>query len=153
MKTTIIRTNIIVSTDGACSGNPGPGGYAAILRFGEHEKIITGFNEKTTNNRMELTALIEAAKSLKKPCNILVRTDSKYVCTGIANAKEWEANGWKTKSGARCANHDLWQILAQVKTEGNHRFQYVYVPGHSGDNDNELCDKLARDEIRTHKEL
>lgn len=151
MKSTVIKKNIIVSTDGACSGNPGPGGYAAILRFGEHEKVITGYEPDTTNNKMELMALIEATKALKMPCNILVRTDSKYVYTGIQNAKEWQANGWKTKSGAKCANYELWQMLAEVKEAGDHKFQCLHIAGHSGDEDNERCDKLAREQIRMHK--
>ena len=142
------RMNIIISTDGACSCNPGPGGYAAVLRYGERMKEISGYEPQTTNNRMELRAIIEAVKILKKPCNIIVRTDSKYVCTGMANSKEWCKNGWKTKSGARCANYDMWQELTAIGAKGHHKFQGLYVEGHSGDKDNERCDFLAKEQIR-----
>lgn len=140
----MVRMNIVISTDGSCTGNPGPGGYAAILRFGEHVKEVCGHEDKTTNNRMELRAVIEAVKVLKKPCDITIRTDSKYVCTGIANAKEWCQRGWRTKSGARCANHDMWQILHDLGKEGHHHYRYEKVKGHSGDPDNERCDILAK---------
>lgn len=145
------RMNIIISTDGACSGNPGPGGYCGILRFGEHEKTVVGYEEKTTNNRMELRAVIEAVKVLKKPCNIVIRTDSMYICNGIACAKERSQNGWRTKTGARCANSDLWQELNDLGKAGKHRFQYLHVDGHSGDKDNEECDRLAKEQIKLHK--
>jgi len=145
------RTQIIISTDGACSGNPGPGGYAAILRFGNHVKTVVGYAEQTTNNRMELKAVIEAVKSLKKPCVITVQTDSQYICNGIANAKERQENGWRTKTGARCANFDMWQELADLKKAGKHRFQYLYVKGHSGHPDNEECDRLAKEQIALNR--
>ena len=145
------RKTVVISTDGACSGNPGPGGYAGILRFGEHEKVVTGYVDKTTNNRMELTAVIEAVKLLKKPCIVVIRTDSQYICNGIANAKERSQNGWRTKTGARCANPDLWQELNELGRAGKHRFQYLHVDGHSGDRDNEECDRLAKEQIRLHR--
>lgn len=142
------RMDVIISTDGACSGNPGPGGYAAILRFGQLSKEIVGSDPRTTNNRMELKAVIEAVKVLKKPCNVVIRTDSQYICNGIACAKERSQNGWKTKTGARCANAEMWQELTDLGRTGKHHFQYVYVKGHSGDSDNERCDMLAKQQIR-----
>lgn len=147
---TIERLDVTISTDGACSGNPGPGGYAAILRFGSHEKVVRGFEKQTTNNRMELRAVIEATRALKKPCNIVVRTDSQYVCTGLANIKDWYKNNWHTKSGARCANYDLWQELTEVKAAGKHKFQFVHVKGHDTDRDNNRCDWIAKEQIQLH---
>lgn len=145
------RTKIIISTDGACSGNPGPGGYAAILRFGQNTKEIAGYEAHTTNNRMELRAVVESVKILKKPCDIIIRTDSMYICNGIACAKERSENGWRTKSGARCVNSDLWKELHELGRTGHHRFQYLHVEGHSGDEDNEACDRLAKTQIKLHK--
>ena len=145
------RFNIIISTDGACSCNPGPGGYAAVLRFGEHKKEIVGYEPRTTNNKMELRAVIEAAKALKKPSNVVFRVDSKYICTGMANAKEWCKNGWRTKSGAKCANVELWQELFEVGKVGKHKFQALWVKGHDGDADNDRCDFLAKEQIRIHQ--
>lgn len=142
------RMNVVISTDGACKGNPGPGGYAAILRFGEHSKEVVGSEPRTTNNRMELKAVIEAVRILKKPCHVIIRTDSQYICNGIACAKEREQNGWKTKTGARCANAEMWQELTNIGREGKHRFEYLYVKGHSGDKDNERCDALAKAQIK-----
>lgn len=145
------RFEVTISTDGACSGNPGPGGYAAIIRFGEHVKTVTGNAERTTNNKMELMAVIEGVKALKKPCKVTIRTDSQYICNGIACAKERSENGWRTKTGAKCANAELWQELANLRESGNHRFQYIKVDGHSGDPDNEECDRLAKEQIKLFK--
>jgi len=144
------RKQIVISTDGACSGNPGPGGYAAKLRFGEHIKEIAGFESQTTNNRMELRAVIEGMLILKAPCSITIRTDSQIVCNAIANLEEMPAKGWKTKTGARRANCDLLQQMLKVKHDGNHELFYQYVKGHNGDEDNERCDFLATEQIRLH---
>lgn len=144
------RTNIVIATDGACSGNPGPGGYAAKLRFGENWKEISGFESRTTNNRMEIRACIEGVRILKKPCKIKVRTDSQILCNAIANLDKRASNGWRTKTGAKCANIDLLQQLYTLKTEGDHEIFYEYVEGHSGDPDNERCDELAKEQIRLH---
>lgn len=145
------RMQVVISTDGACSGNPGPGGYAGILRFGPHTKTVVGYEDRTTNNRMELKAVIEAVRILKKPCVVTVQTDSQYICNGIANAKEREENGWRTKTGARCANFEMWQELAALKRAGKHKFQYLYVKGHSGHPDNEECDRLAKEQIALNR--
>lgn len=136
--------NVVISTDGACSGNPGPGGYAAVLRFGPHFKEISGYESQTTNNRMELRAVIESIKVLKKPCTITIRTDSQIVCNAIDNLDAMPATGWKTKTGARRANCDLLQQLYKVKHDGNHTLVFEKVKGHDGDPDNERCDELAR---------
>lgn len=144
------RTSIVMATDGACSGNPGPGGYAAKLRFGENWKEISGYESRTTNNRMEIRACVEGIRILKKPCNVKVRTDSQVLCNAIANLDKRANNGWKTKTGAKCSNIDLLQQLYNLKKDGNHEIFYEYVPGHSGDPDNERCDELAKEEIRLH---
>lgn len=144
------KMNIIISTDGACSGNPGPGGYAAILRFGEHKKEIAGFESRTTNNRMEMRACIEAMALLKKPCSITVRTDSQILINALVNLDAGPASGWKTKTGARRANCDLLQRLYTLKHNGDHEIYYQYIEGHSGDPDNERCDQLAKEQIRLH---
>ena len=142
------RFDVIISTDGSCEGNPGPGGWAAIIKFGKHEKVVSGYKKLTTNNEMELTALVESVRCLTKPCNIIVRTDSQYVCTGLSNAQDWMSRGWRTKTGARCANQDLWQELKTLEDKGKHSFQFIKVKGHAGDPDNERCDELAKAAIR-----
>lgn len=143
---------VIMSTDGACSGNPGPGGYGVVLRMGEITKELAGYVEtRTTNNRMELLAVLKGVEALKKPCNIVIRTDSQFVCNGIACAKERSTNGWRTKTGAKCANFDLWEKLTEVGRKNGHRFRYEYVKGHSGDEDNERANFLAQEQIRINK--
>ena len=138
---------VTIITDGACSGNPGPGGFAAIVRCGSKELEVTGYNPNTTNNRMELTAVVAAMSILKKPCDITIKTDSQYVCTGIALKGEWQQRGWKTKTGAACANKDLWQILAKLEDERGHHIVYEKVAGHAGIEDNERCDQMAKAQI------
>ena len=145
-----MRTNIIMATDGACSHNPGPGGYAAILRFGEAKKEIVGYEPKATNNSMELKAVVEGVRQLNRPCNIVVQTDSHYVCTGIANAPIWAKNGWKLTSGQIPKNIELWKELQALAAKGNHTLHYEYVKGHSGNPDNERCDQLAKEQIKLH---
>lgn len=144
------RLNVVISTDGACSGNPGPGAYAARLHCGQNIKEISGFESQTTNNRMELRAVVEGMMILKKPCDVLIRTDSQVVCNAIANLETRSQNGWKTKTGARCANVDLLQQLHKIKHTGDHEIRYQYVKGHDGDEDNERCDFLAKEQIRMH---
>lgn len=144
------KPNVIISTDGACSGNPGPGGYAAKLRFGQNAKEVAGFESQTTNSRMELRAVIEGMLVLKKPCSITIRTDSQMVCNAIANLEEMPAKGWMTKTGARRANCDLLQQMLKVKHDGNHDLFYQHIKGHDGDPDNERCDVLAKEQIQIH---
>ena len=129
-------------TDGACSGNPGPGGWGAILRFGERTKELSGGEASTTNNRMELTAAIEALNALTEPCHVLMHTDSKYVMDGISGwIKGWKRNGWKTADKKPVKNAELWQRLDALRTL--HTVHWRWVKGHSGDAGNERADALA----------
>jgi len=150
------RIDVTISTDGACKNNnkkmQSPGGHAARLRIGTHIKEVAGFSKQSTNNREELLGMIIGVQALKKPCNILFRLDSKYGCTGLSNMRTWYRNGWKTKAGKPVSNSDLWQLLAEEGIKGRHKYRFEYVPGHSGDEDNERCDYLAKEQIRLHTE-
>lgn len=132
-----------IFTDGACSGNPGPGGYGAILRYEGHEKELSGGEAQTTNNRMELTAVIVALEALKFPCKVILTTDSKYVVDGIEKgwAKSWRANGWKKKDKKPALNPDLWGRLLDLLEI--HSVEFNWVKGHAGHPENERCDALA----------
>lgn len=133
---------IEIYTDGACKGNPGPGGWGALLRYGKHEKRLYGGELETTNNRMELTAAIEALKALKRPCSVELTTDSVYVKNGINQWLEgWKARGWKTASKKPVKNQDLWQALDEQVAK--HRVNWHWVKGHSGHAENEIADELA----------
>jgi ribonuclease HI len=139
-------SKVSIYTDGACLGNPGPGGWAAILRSGEHEKVLTGFEKQTTNNRMELTAAIQALESLKRPCEVEIYTDSEYLRRGITEwLPAWRARGWKRKGGS-LANVDLWQALDAAVNR--HQVKWKWVRGHAGHVQNERVDRLARQAIR-----
>ncbi|AUL99953.1 MAG TPA: ribonuclease HI [Pseudothauera hydrothermalis] len=132
-----------IFTDGACSGNPGPGGWGAILRFGAHEKEIWGGEPHTTNNRMELLAVIRALNALKRPVRARVHTDSQYVQKGISEwIHGWKARGWKTAAKAPVKNADLWQALDQAASR--HHIDWIWVRGHAGHAENERADALAR---------
>ncbi len=137
-----------IFTDGACSGNPGAGGWGAILRYGEVEKELSGGETTTTNNRMELTAVIEALKALKKPCQITLYTDSRYVMDGVTQwLPNWLQNGWRTANKKTpVKNIDLWQELEKLLSL--HQIKWVWVKGHNGHPENERCDRLARDEAK-----
>lgn len=130
-------------TDGACSGNPGPGGYGAILQFGKLEKEISGGEKNTTNNRMELTAVIEGLRSLKRPCNVTVYSDSKYIIDAIQKkwVYQWKAKGWKRGQGKPALNPDLWEQLLELLEL--HSVTFHWVKGHNGHPENERCDQLA----------
>jgi len=131
-----------IFTDGACKGNPGPGGWGALIRYGEHEKEICGGELDTTNNRMELTASIQALKLLIEPCEILLHTDSKYVLDGITRWVEgWQRNGWKNASKQPVRNADLWHEL--IDASSRHEIEWHWVKGHSGNEGNERADGLA----------
>ncbi|MEZ5708260.1 MAG: ribonuclease HI [Blastomonas sp.] len=131
-----------IFTDGACKGNPGPGGWGAIIRYGQHEKELAGSEKNTTNNRMELMAAIRALEALKEPCRITLSTDSSYVSDGITKwIKGWERNGWKTAAKKPVANADLWQRL--VAAAAPHWIDWQWVKGHAGHAENERADKLA----------
>ncbi|TDF41603.1 ribonuclease HI [Alteromonadaceae bacterium M269] len=132
-----------IYTDGSCLGNPGPGGYAAVLEYKQHVKEVSGGFSKTTNNRMELLAAIEGLKHLTEPCQVTLTTDSQYVKQGINQwIHNWRKNGWKTSTKKPVKNADLWQQLdEQVK---RHKIDWRWVKGHSGHPQNERCDELAR---------
>ena len=148
------RFEVTISTDGACSGNPGPGAIAYVMRYGDKVKEDSEYIPMTTtNSRMELLAVVTAVRALKKPCDITVRTDSQFVCNGIANMKELSKNGWKTKTGAMYAHFDLWQGLYNEEVQKGHYFHFQYVPGHSGDPDNERANYLAQQEIKVNKRI
>ena len=130
-------------TDGACSGNPGPGGWGVILRWNGHEKEFFGGEAETTNNRMELMAAIEALSALKRPCAVAITTDSQYVKDGItAWIFNWKKNGWKTANKKPVKNADLWQALDDALT--HHTVTWHWVKGHAGHSENERADELAR---------
>ena len=138
-----MRKRVEIFTDGACSGNPGPGGYGAILKYGEHIKELSGGEEQTTNNRMELTAVIVALSALKEPCLVILTTDSKYVVDGIEKgwAKSWRENGWIKKDKKPALNPDLWGKLLDLLEI--HEVNFNWVKGHAGHPENERCDELA----------
>lgn len=133
-------------TDGACRGNPGPGGWGVILNYRESEKTLQGFEPDTTNNRMELSAVIEGLRVLSRDCEIELYTDSKYVLQGINQwITNWKSNGWKTAAKKPVKNVDLWRQLEQEV--GRHRIEWHWVKGHSGVAGNEVADQLANDAI------
>lgn len=134
---------VYIYTDGACSGNPGPGGWCAILRYGKAEKVISGGEAQTTNNRMELTAVIEALSALKEPCEAVVTTDSKYVSDAVARnwVYEWQARGWKKADKKPALNVELWEkLLPLLET---HDVTFLWIKGHDGHPENERCDSIA----------
>lgn len=136
--------HVTIYTDGACSGNPGPGGWGALLRYSSHEKELSGGAVDTTNNRMELSAAIEALRALTKPCQVDFYTDSKYLQNGITQwMAGWKRKGWKTSAKQPVKNQDLWQALdAAVQV---HQINWHWVRGHAGQRENERVDQLARD--------
>src|ERR671912_176026 len=137
------RKSVEVHTDGACLGNPGPGGWAALLRYGDTERELVGGERDTTNNRMELMAAIAALEALSKPCHVVLHTDSQYVQKGIGEwLPNWIRRGWKTAAGEPVKNKDLWQRLAAA--DKPHTVQWRWVKGHAGQVDNERVDGLAR---------
>jgi len=142
--------NVNLYTDGACSGNPGPGGWGAILRYAEHERELCGGEEQTTNNRMELTAVIEGLSALKEPCKVLLCSDSTYVINSIQKGwvYGWQRKGWKKSDGSPALNVDLWeQLLPLLK---KHDVTFEWVRGHTGHPENERCDRLA---VQFYQEL
>jgi len=134
---------VTIYTDGACSGNPGPGGWGAILKFGDRVKELSGGEPVTTNNRMELSAAIAALEALKKPCTVDLHTDSQYLRNGIMSwIHGWKRNGWRTASREPVKNVELWQRLDQALAQ--HKIVWHWVKGHAGHPDNERADELAR---------
>lgn len=137
-----------ISTDGACLGNPGPGGWGAVLRYKGTEKRISGSEPDTTNNKMELTAAIEGLAALTRPSTVIIYTDSTYVRNGIMKwVNGWQANGWKTKDRKPVKNADLWRRL--VEEEKRHQVEWRWVKGHAGDHFNEIADELATTAARS----
>jgi ribonuclease HI len=137
------RPHVTIYTDGACSGNPGPGGWGALLSYGGHEKELYGGEPHSTNNRMELMAAIEALNSLKKPCKVTLFTDSNYVKGGITGwIHGWRKNGWRTAQKKPVKNADLWQQLDEACQR--HELEWCWIKGHSGDPGNDRADELAR---------
>ena len=141
---------VILYTDGACSGNPGPGGWAAVLMWGERRKEVSGYAPSTTNNRMELTALLEGLAALKTPCTVQVHSDSTYVVNAFRQGwlTRWQRNGWRTSQGAAVENQDLWQAI--LRAAEPHDVKFNWVKGHGRSAENNRCDELAREAIRRH---
>jgi ribonuclease HI len=137
-------SHVEIATDGACKGNPGPGGWGVLIRMGVREKELSGGEKLTTNNRMELMAAIEGLNALKRPCRVTLSTDSRYVMDGLTKwIHGWRKNGWKTSDKKPVKNADLWQAL--IDAAAPHRVEWVWVKGHAGHPDNERADKLASD--------
>ncbi|MEZ0536069.1 ribonuclease HI [Caldicellulosiruptoraceae bacterium PP1] len=138
---------VIIYTDGACSGNPGPGGWCAILSYKNYEKILSGNESNTTNNRMELIAVIESLKALKEPCNVTIYTDSQYVVNAFNNKwiTNWIKNNWKLNDGNEVKNKELWQELVDLIKV--HKVNFKWVKGHADNKKNNECDKIAREMI------
>lgn len=144
---TAARKQIEVHTDGACLGNPGPGGWAALLRYRGRERELSGGESMTTNNRMELMAAIMALETLNEPCQVVLHTDSQYVRQGITEwINNWARRGWKTAAGEPVKNRDLWERLHAAAQR--HSIEWKWVKGHSGDPDNERVDVLARSQAQ-----
>ncbi len=140
------KTRVDIFTDGACTGNPGPGGWAAILRSGKHEKKLSGGDPATTNNRMELTAVIRALEALKQPSAVIIHTDSRYVMDGATKwLKRWKTNGWRTADKKPVKNEELWRALEDAALR--HTISWRWVEGHAGHTENERADALARTAI------
>lgn len=145
-KVTVRMKRVNLYTDGSCRGNPGPGGWGAVLRYGAHERELSGGEANTTNNRMELMAVIEGLSAIKEPCEVELCTDSKYVADGLSKgwAKGWRAKGWRKSNGSPALNPDLWERLLELCEY--HHVEIVWVKGHAGHPENERCDCMAQTE-------
>lgn len=143
---------VIIYTDGSCSGNPGPGGWGAVLISGENKKTIAGGSKSTTNNRMELTAVIEALSALKCPCEIELHSDSQYFINTMTKGwiESWQKKGWVKSDKKPVLNRDLWERI--IEETSKHDMTYVWVRGHNGDEYNELCDFLATEQTKKYSE-
>ena len=148
----MLRDKVYIYTDGACSGNPGPGGWGAILKFDKYEKEMSGGSADTTNNRMELSACINGLSALNKPCDVILTTDSKYIVDGITKkwAIGWKKKGWKKSDGKPALNPDLWDKLLNLCDM--HSVTFNWIKGHNGHPENERCDELAVMESLKYKE-
>ena len=144
------KPNVEIYADGACSGNPGVGGFGAILRSAGREKELSGCDRFTTNNRMELLAVISALEALRRPCRVRITTDSTYVAKGMTEwIRGWQEKGWKTSQKKEVLNRDLWERL--LKAAEVHEVQWKWIRGHNGHPENERCDRIARTEIKKCK--
>ena len=145
------KKTIEMFTDGACSGNPGPGGWGTVLRYNGVERELSGGEAITTNNRMELTAVIEGLRALKQPCHVLLCTDSKYVADGVLKgwAYGWQKRGWRKADGKPALNTDLWEQLLELL--GQHDVEITWIKGHNGHPENERCDQLAVEQTKMFK--
>ncbi|MDE6472472.1 MAG: ribonuclease HI [Clostridia bacterium] len=143
--------NVTIYTDGACSGNPGIGGWGAILMYNGHEKELSGYNKDTTNNRMEMFAVIQGLSALKEPCDVQIYSDSAYVCNAFSEGwvNQWEKNNWKTVNKTPVKNDDLWKHLLLLIAK--HKVEFIKVKGHADNQFNNRCDKLATDAIKRVK--
>ena len=141
---------VVIFTDGACSGNPGPGGWGAILRYKGVEKELSGGEPETTNNRMELTAVISALSALKEPCDVQLYSDSKYIIDAVTKgwAKSWKAKGWIKGDKKPALNSDLWDTLLSLLDK--HTVEFIWVKGHAGHPENERCDTLAVEQSKLY---
>ena len=137
-----------IYTDGACSGNPGPGGWGCVLLYGKHELTLNGYAPETTNNRMELTAAIRALEALREPCQVSVHSDSTYLCNGFLQGwvYQWLKNGWRTVAGKEVENIDLWQRLLELTR--THQVAFIKVKGHADNEYNNRCDALAKKAVK-----
>jgi ribonuclease HI len=143
---------VVIHSDGGCHGNPGPGGWAAVLEFGQNKRELSGGAPATTNNRMELQAAIEALNALKEPCEVEFYTDSEYVKNGVSEwLSHWKRNGWRTKSKKPVKNEDLWRALDSSVAQ--HKVAWHWLKGHAGHSGNERCDQLANEEIAKIKKM
>jgi len=148
--TSVSEKVVEIFTDGACSGNPGPGGYGSLLRYGDVTKEISGCERQTTNNRMEMMAVIEALRRLKRPCRIIVTTDSQYVMKGMTVwIHAWIKKNWRNSQKKPVLNKDLWEEMFQLSRP--HEIQWKWVKGHEGHAENERCDQLAREALEKCK--
>lgn len=143
--TELVMKKVVIHSDGGCHGNPGPGGWAAVLEYGKHKRELSGGAPATTNNRMELQAAIEALNALKESCEVAFYTDSEYVKNGIGGLIHWKRNGWRTKAKTPVKNSDLWRALDLAAAK--HKVTWHWLKGHAGHIGNERCDQLANEEI------
>ena len=140
--------SVTLITDGSCRGNPGPGGWAAVLRYREHARELSGADPQTTNNRMEMTAVLEGLSALREPCRVTIEIDSEYVKKGVTEwMAGWKSRGWKTASKQPVKNQDLWRRLDEAVAR--HEVKWRWVKGHAGHADNNRCDELAREAAMT----
>ncbi len=145
------RFKVEIYTDGSCKNNPGPGGWGAVLMYGGKKKELSGGEPDTTNNRMELTAAIKALEALKQPCDVILTTDSKYLCDGMGKgwAKSWKKRGWRKSDNSPALNPDLWERVLELCEI--HKVKFEWVKGHAGHEYNERCDEMAQSEAEKYR--